>query len=44
MKVRRACLTSVLSLVVLKSFRALPAVVCEEEREDELGGRGGVMG
>ena len=45
MKVRSACLTSVLSLVVLKSFRALPAVVWEEEREreDELGG-GGVMG
>ena len=35
MKVRSACLTSVLSLVVLKSFRALPAVVCEEKRERE---------
>ena len=48
MKVRSARLTSVLSLVVLKSFRALPAVVCGEERgkEDELegGGGGGIMG
>lgn len=42
MKVRSARLTSVLSLVVLKSFRALPAVVCGEERgkEDELEGGG----
>ncbi len=46
MKVRSACLTSVLSLVVLKSFRAFPAVVCEEDRgkEDELEGGGGSVG
>ena len=42
MKVKSACLTSAFSLVVLKSFNALPAVVCNQEsREDELEGGGG---